>query len=61
MKKGFKKTFYNAKAKEFKQRSNLIRIGYRFDLKIISYLIIIAAFVVLLIFAPYINSWLTNL
>ncbi|MHA2129433.1 MAG: cation diffusion facilitator family transporter [Promethearchaeota archaeon] len=54
------RAFYNAKAKEFKQRSNLIRIGYRFDLKLISYLLIAAAIVVLLIFAPYINSWLMN-
>lgn len=55
------RAFYDAKAKEFKQRSNLIRIGHKFDLKLIFYLIIVATFVVLLIFAPSINSWLINL
>ena len=55
------KAFYDAKAKEFKQRSNLIRIGHKFDLKLVFYLITVAAFIVLLIFAPYINSWLVSL
>ena len=55
------KAFYNAKGKEFKQRSNLVRTGHKINLKRISYLIIIAAIVLLLIYAPYLNSWLTNL
>ena len=55
------KAFYDAKAKEFKQRSNLLRVGHKDDLKIIFYILIIVAFVALLIFAPSINSWLSNL
>ncbi len=55
------KAFYNAKAKEFQQRSNLIRIGHKFDLKLILYLVIFAGLIALLIFAPSINSWLANL
>ncbi len=55
------RAFYDPKAKEFKQTSNLIREGHKFDLKLIFYLIIVAAFIVLLIYAPHINSWLVNL
>jgi len=55
------KAFYDAKAKEFKQRSNFIRVGHKSDLKLILYLIIVAAFITLLIFAPAINTWLVSL
>jgi Co/Zn/Cd efflux system component len=55
------KAFYDAKAKEFKQRSSLVRTSHKSDLKAILYLLIVAVIIIVLIFAPQINSWFANL
>ncbi|MFW9866771.1 MAG: hypothetical protein ACFFEN_11815 [Candidatus Thorarchaeota archaeon] len=55
------KAFYDAKAKEFKQRSSLVRISLKSDLKTILYLLIVVAIIIVLIFAPQITSWFANL
>ncbi|MFX1316224.1 MAG: hypothetical protein ACFE9T_10195 [Promethearchaeota archaeon] len=50
--------FYRAKVKEFRQRSNNIDIGGHKIFKSLSCIIFIAFLVLLIIFAPQINSWL---
>ncbi|MFX1409319.1 MAG: cation transporter [Promethearchaeota archaeon] len=50
--------FYRAKVKEFRQRSNNIDIGRNKIFKSLSCIIFIALLVLLIIFAPQINSWL---
>lgn len=54
-------TFYRAKAKEFKQRSSNIELGRHKIFKSLSCIIFIVLLILLIIFAPQINSWLNSL
>jgi len=55
------KSFYNVKSKEFMERSDNIRVRPQFKLRYLYIVIVIILFVMLIIFAPQINTWLTNL
>lgn len=59
-KKGLK-AFYRAKAKEFRGRSQSIRIRSKFKLSDIYCIIVIILFLMLILFGPQINLWLNNL
>jgi hypothetical protein len=59
-KKGLK-AFYNAKEKEFHDRMQSITIKSKFQLRDLYCIIIVILFVLLIIFAPQINLWLTGL
>jgi len=59
-KKGLK-AFYRAKAKEFHGRSQSITIRSKFKLKDFYCIIVFILFLMLIIFAPQINLWLSNL
>ncbi|MFX1322461.1 MAG: cation diffusion facilitator family transporter [Promethearchaeota archaeon] len=52
--------FYRAKVKEFKQRSTNIELGRHKIFKSLSCIIFLALLVLLIIFAPQINSWLNS-
>jgi len=54
------KSFYNAKSKEFTERSNNIRITPQFKLKHLYVIIALILLILLVIFAPQINIWFTN-
>ncbi len=55
------KAFYRAKVKEFRQRSENVNVGGPSIIKGASCIIFIALLILLIIFAPQINSWLINL
>ncbi|MGB5909982.1 MAG: cation transporter [Promethearchaeia archaeon] len=55
------KTFYRAKVKEFKQRSDNVNVGGPAIIKSASCIIFIVLIILLIIFAPQINSWLISL
>ncbi|MFX1590229.1 MAG: hypothetical protein ACFFC1_19005, partial [Promethearchaeota archaeon] len=55
------KAFYRAKVKEFRQRSENVNVGGPAIIKSASCIIFIVLIILLIIFAPQINSWLLNL
>ena len=54
------KAFYQAKVKEFRQRSTNINLGRGSVFKGLFFLIVIILIILVIIFAPQINSWLIS-
>jgi hypothetical protein len=59
-KKGLK-AFYQAKAKEFRGRSQSLRMKSKFTLQDLYCIIVIVILLILIIFGPQINLWISNL
>ncbi|MFX1364464.1 MAG: cation diffusion facilitator family transporter [Promethearchaeota archaeon] len=55
------KVFYNAKAREFKERAYNINIGSRFKWQNLICILFLVIFILMIIFAPQINSWIASL
>jgi len=54
------KAFYKAKEKEFRQRAQNIAQGPSITPKVISCVVFIICFILLIVFAPQINQWLSS-
>jgi Co/Zn/Cd efflux system component len=54
------KAFYKAKEKEFRQRAQNIAQGPSITLKFVSCIVFIICFILLIVFAPQINLWLSS-
>jgi hypothetical protein len=55
------KTFYKAKVKEFRQRAYSINVGGRFKWQNLFCVLFLVLFLLVIIFAPQINSWFASL
>ncbi len=55
------KTFYKAKVKEFRERVYNINVGGRFKWQNLLCILFLVLFILVIIFAPQINSWFTSL
>lgn len=55
------KRFYKAKVKEFRERVYNINVGGRFKWQNLLCLLFLVLFILVIIFAPQINSWFTSL
>ena len=54
------RAFYKAKEKEFRQRAQNIAIGPKITTKVISIVVFFICFILLIIFAPQLNQWLSS-
>ena len=55
------KTFYKAKVKEFRERAYNINVGGRFKWQNLLCVLFLVLFILVIIFAPQINSWFASL
>ncbi|MFX1568936.1 MAG: cation diffusion facilitator family transporter [Promethearchaeota archaeon] len=55
------KTFYKAKVREFRERAYNINVGGRFRWQNLLCILFLVLFILVIIFAPQINSWFANL
>ncbi len=55
------KTFYKAKVKEFRERAYNINVGGRFKWQNLLCILFLVLFILVIVFAPQINSWFASL
>ncbi|MFX1310108.1 MAG: cation transporter [Promethearchaeota archaeon] len=55
------KAFYKAKAREFSERAHNIRVSFKFNFGSLVVIIVFILFILLIIFGPQINIWISTL
>ncbi|MFX1406478.1 MAG: hypothetical protein ACFFC9_02390 [Promethearchaeota archaeon] len=55
------KAFYKAKAREFSERAQNIRVSFKFNFGSLIVITVFILFILLIIFGPQINIWISTL